>query len=156
MERRKLVTIILAMLASLSVMASFLYAEEEETAPYSLFQSPQAAFFIENTDEVLILDVRSETAYKRAHLENAVHIYLHDDDFIREVSRLDSSRPILVYDSLSPPTRWTFPVLRNAGFAQIIYMRDGFTGWRRNGLPVERGTTVETFDFSARGVNRGR
>ncbi|WP_306250842.1 rhodanese-like domain-containing protein [Parvularcula sp. IMCC14364] len=157
MLRQNVLLIMTALCSAMVCLTGVSRADElEETATYSLFQSPQAAFFIEQTENVLILDVRRDDQYNAAHIEDAIHIYLHDDDFISEIGRLDSTRPILVYDNISPPTEWTFPVLRNAGFEQIIYIRDGFSGWRRNGLPIETGTTVETFDFSAQGISRGR
>ncbi len=129
--------------------------QDDNLAPpgYSIIASGNAALLVKRTENILILDVRSATAYERGHIKDAVNLDLAEQDFERQLNKLDSTKPILVYSDIDPPTNETHSVLHSAGFDTIIYLRDGFRGWQLNSLPIETGGEPFRFDSSARGID---
>ena len=121
---------------------------------FSLLQAREAAFFIQNHYNVLILDVRSKAAFERGHIADAQHIDEAEEDFSAEVARLDFSRPIIVYDHIGPPRGAVYHGLKAAGFRQIIFLRYGYRDWQQSDLPVETGPEETPFDISSRGLQR--
>jgi hydroxyacylglutathione hydrolase len=85
---------------------------------------------------VTVLDVREREEWEAGHIAGAVHIPLgHLTDRVAELER---DRPVVLHCESGGRSSIGASVLRAHGFTNVVNLSDGFTGWQRRGLPVER------------------
>ena len=86
-----------------------------------------------------ILDVRTPAEYAAGHLRGAVNIPFNEVG--RRATELASlrERPLIVYCGHGPRAWMAGVVLRRHGFRHIRFLSGHMAGWRRAGLPEERG-----------------
>jgi len=88
-------------------------------------------------DAPIVLDVRTSAEYQMGHIPGAVN--LEDRQFpyrIEELKQL-ADREIVVYCQVGPRARWVEGYLRQNGFTNVKHLVGDFSGWARNGNPVE-------------------
>jgi thioredoxin 1 len=91
-----------------------------------------------NTDASILLDVRTEGEYKRGHLQGALNCNINGAAFDQEVSKLDTSKVVLVYCGSGVRSAKAATALRNMGFSRVIDMEGGITAWKQADLPVQQ------------------
>jgi hydroxyacylglutathione hydrolase len=85
---------------------------------------------------VTVLDVRERGEWEAGHIAGAVNVPLgHLTDRVAELER---DRPLVLHCQSGGRSSVAASVLRAHGFSNVINLSDGFTGWQRRGLPVER------------------
>jgi hydroxyacylglutathione hydrolase len=85
---------------------------------------------------VTVLDVRERGEWEAGHIAGAVNVPLgHLTDRVAELER---ERPLVLHCQSGGRSSVAASVLRAHGFSNVINLADGFTGWQRRGLPVER------------------
>ena len=85
-----------------------------------------------------ILDVRTTEEYNECHLENAKNINWNSEDFVKNVEKLDKSKPILVYCKLGGRSAKASDKLVELGFKNIINLEGGIINWTNSGLPTKK------------------
>jgi hydroxyacylglutathione hydrolase len=84
----------------------------------------------------VVVDVRERAEWDAGHIAGAVHVPLgHLTDRIGELER---DRPVVLHCQTGGRSSVAASVLRAHGFTNVINLSDGFAGWQRRGLPVER------------------
>ena len=86
---------------------------------------------------VSLVDVRSASEYKQAHLSGAVHIplgYLAD-----RVAELPTDRPIVVQCQSGARSSIAASLLERLGRREVINLTGGLVAWQAAGLPVVSG-----------------
>ncbi|MCF7813706.1 MAG: rhodanese-like domain-containing protein [Candidatus Cloacimonetes bacterium] len=78
---------------------------------------------ISNKD-FIILDLRSKAAFQKKHIQNAVHLDYHADDFDDNLENLDISKTYLIYCDGNAKANITSEMLQDLG-AKNIYKLDG-------------------------------
>ena len=88
-------------------------------------------------DAPIILDVRSPWEYSAGHIPGAYH--LEDRQLPNRIEELLQlkDREIVVYCEVGPRARWVEGLLKQEGFTNVKHLMGDFSGWRRNGNPVE-------------------
>jgi len=76
----------------------------------------------------VILDVRDEAAYKKAHIPGAVHIPLKELGY--KLARLDKTKDIVVYCDVGLRSKVACRVLINAGFRDVCNLTGGLKAWK--------------------------
>ncbi len=89
----------------------------------------EAMVLIENTPDLLILDVRTPEEWKLGAIEGATKLNFHDADFADKVSQLEKNRPMLVYCKAGGRSAKSTTVLENAGFKSIYNMLGGYDAY---------------------------
>ena len=86
-----------------------------------------------------ILDVRTPAEYAAGHVRGATNIPFNEVG--RRASELAvlCERPLIVYCGHGPRAWMAGVVLRRHGFRHIRFLGGHMAGWRRAGLPEERG-----------------
>jgi rhodanese-related sulfurtransferase len=86
-----------------------------------------------------ILDVRTPAEYAAGHVRGATNIPFNEVG--RRATELASlrERPLIVYCGHGPRAWMAGVVLRRHGFRHIRFLGGHMAGWRRAGLPEERG-----------------
>ena len=88
-------------------------------------------------DAPIVLDVRSPWEYQAGHVPGAYNLEDRQVPYrIEELKQL-KDREIVVYCEVGPRARWVEGLLRQEGFTNVKHLIGDFSGWRRNGNPVE-------------------
>lgn len=88
--------------------------------------------------EVHLIDVRTPNEYNQGHLMNATLIDFMQSDFKEKISKLDKSKPIIVYCAVGGRSQQSLSILESAGFTEIYDLKRGIRGWLSEGLPVTK------------------
>jgi rhodanese-related sulfurtransferase len=106
--------------------------------------SPQQAFALieenKNNPDFVIIDVRPQSMYSVAHIENAINIFLSTrdmDSFRRELGKLDKGKTYLTYcpDGCGRAAN----EMKSLGFERVYDIQGGITRWLTEGFPVVEG-----------------
>ncbi|MDP8269578.1 MAG: DUF1573 domain-containing protein [Candidatus Tenebribacter davisii] len=90
----------------------------------------------ENSDDLVILDVRTPKEYENGCLEEALNFDFLDKNFYRTIQLLDRSRIYLVYCKSGIRSEEAIEIMSNLGFENIFHMSEGMDGWKNNRLKV--------------------
>ncbi|MBO4368696.1 MAG: rhodanese-like domain-containing protein [Desulfovibrio sp.] len=93
---------------------------------------------IEKSAELRVLDVRTKREYEEGHLPGAININIADQNFPEMLQRFDTDAPILVYCRSGRRSKLAVRILETMGFSRILHMKDGWIGWEKLRLPVDR------------------
>jgi rhodanese-related sulfurtransferase len=127
-------TILIAMLLSTFVIAQPALANPLPSSESITVQ--QAEHMIKTNKNIVILDVRNETEYAVAHLDNAIWIPLHElENRIDELSDKQSSL-VLVYCGVGGRSVTACQILKDHGFTKVYNMMGGITEWMNANYPV--------------------
>ena len=87
----------------------------------------------------LLLDVRTVAEFSHGHIPGAVNVDIRQ--LQRALPRLSDYRynEVIVYCETGSRARSAIPILRDAGFTQLLLADGDMSGWRRARLPAERG-----------------
>jgi thioredoxin 1 len=93
------------------------------------------------TAKAQLIDVRTPEEYTSGHLRNAVNIDYNSGDFEDLLSKLDKSKPVLVYCLSGGRSSHAANKMQNMGFTQVYNMDGGIMKWNGAGKPIEKGST---------------
>lgn len=92
---------------------------------------------MDGEDAPIVLDVRSPWEYQAGHVPGAYNLEDRQVPYrIDELKQL-KDREIVVYCEVGPRARWVEGYLKQEGFTKVKHLVGDFSGWRRNGNPVE-------------------
>ncbi|MBP6574926.1 MAG: rhodanese-like domain-containing protein [Flavobacteriales bacterium] len=98
--------------------------------------TPQEFAALADKDNFILLDVRTPEEWNAGRMKDAVHIDWYADDFTARVSKLDKSKPVLVYCASGGRSSEAQDAMRDLGFKQVVNLDGGMKAWRAAGLPV--------------------
>lgn len=81
-----------------------------------------------NLDNTQLIDLRSMNEFESGHIENAQNI-VYDEDFVRNISRLDKTQPVAVYCRTGGRSEKCARILKEAGFEKIYDLEGGYEAW---------------------------
>ena len=84
-----------------------------------------------------IIDVRTPEEYVTGHLENAMLLDYHADDFKTRLGRLDRNQPYYVYCESGYRSKKTLEIMKIAGFEDVYGLDGGMVAWRKAGSENE-------------------
>lgn len=82
-----------------------------------------------------IIDVRSSEEFEGGHILNAQNFEWNGNDFDKQISTLDQSKPVLVYCLSGGRSSSAAKKMRNDGFKEVYELDGGIMQWRNNNLP---------------------
>lgn len=89
-------------------------------------------------DDVQVVDVRTAEEYQSGHIEDAVNIDVQKNDFKTKVSKLDKSKPVLVYCRSGKRSEKAATTLESMGFKRIVNLEGGMLAWEEEDKPVKK------------------
>ena len=89
---------------------------------------------LNSTNDIFLLDVRTEEEYDEGHLDNSVLIPLQELEL--RLNEIPKDKPILVYCRSGNRSRQAAKILIDNGFLEIYNMTGGITDWQEKGYPV--------------------
>lgn len=86
---------------------------------------------------VQLIDVRTQAEYTEGHLPNAQNINFFDDDFEKQLGKLDKNKPICVYCKSGGRSAKAAKILREKGFKAVYNLDGGIIKWQKEGLEID-------------------
>ena len=100
--------------------------------------SPVRATELINRENAVIVDVRSESDFKKGHIINAIHIPA--GQMVNQMNKLNKykSKPIIVSCRSGSTSQLSCNQLRSGGFDQVFNLQGGILAWESANLPVTK------------------
>jgi rhodanese-related sulfurtransferase len=94
--------------------------------------------------QIQLLDVRTASEFRSGYIKNALQANWNDrTEFEKRIAALDKNKPVYIYCLSGPRSSAAAGWLRNKGFVNVVELAGGFSGWKRQGKPVEGMTDVK-------------
>ena len=102
--------------------------------------NPEEAFELiianNNTDSLVILDVRTPKEYDETHIENSQNINFNSKTFKPEIEKLDKNKEYIVYCHSGRRSSNAMKIMEKSGFTDIKNISGGISKWKKNNLPL--------------------
>ena len=119
----------------------FVGCKSEPVVSHSVGINPHAAKdLMLQSEDVVVLDVRTPREFSRGHINKAVNISIHDPRFPQLVSTLDRAKTYIIHCAINPPggrVDKSIDVMTELGFENLLSLDGGYRAWQRAGLPVQ-------------------
>lgn len=89
-----------------------------------------------------IIDVRTPEEYSKGHLQNAKNLNINGDDFEKQISSIDKTKPVFVYCLSGGRSSAAAKQMRSEGFKEVYELSGGIMKWRSENLPEETGNAI--------------
>lgn len=90
------------------------------------------------SNHVQLIDVRTPAEYQEGHIENAVNMNVNQEDFNANLSKLDKTKPVLVYCKSGKRSANAAEIMKKAGFTKIMDFEGGILAWEEAKLPIKK------------------
>lgn len=87
----------------------------------------------------VVLDLRTGQEIEKGKIRGAVVIDFYRNDFESALSRLDRSKPYLLYCAGGGRSAKAGNLMKRLGFKTIYNLESGYDDWVKSGMPVEVG-----------------
>ncbi len=91
---------------------------------------------------IQLVDVRTPGEYEGGHLNNAKNINFKSDNFTEQISKLDKTKPVMVYCLSGGRSAAAAKQMQDMGFVEIYNMDGGIMKWRNSGKPLVQGVAA--------------
>ena len=92
--------------------------------------------------QALLLDVRTSGEFGGGHLPKAKNIDFRSEGFVKEIDKLDKSKPVLIYCLSGGRSAQAAELMRAKGF-QVTELKGGYLKWTTKLMPLEGVPTVK-------------
>ncbi len=96
-----------------------------------------------NSQDVIILDVRTPQEVAQGHIEGCSMINYLDESFLDKLSLVNKSKTICVYCKSGGRSNKACKILQEKGFNKIYQLEGGIMAWENEGLPVTESTATK-------------
>lgn len=98
--------------------------------------SPQTLVTLMNHEGAVVLDLRTQEAFKEGHIIHALNIPAKTlESNIKKLIKYKNSPIVIVNDNDQVPTR-IMTQLKQQGFQKLHILSGGLTAWNKAGLPL--------------------
>jgi rhodanese-related sulfurtransferase len=98
--------------------------------------TPEEMQAILETEDMQLVDVRTPKEYKEGHIKNSQNIDYNSPTFDEDISKLDKTKPVILYCKSGKRSAKCSEKLIKAGFEKIYELEGGITEWKFKGLEV--------------------
>ncbi|MEM9132131.1 MAG: rhodanese-like domain-containing protein [Actinomycetota bacterium] len=95
-----------------------------------------AALLADPPEDLVVLDVRTPEEFDEAHIDGAVMLDFHREDFADALADLDPDVPYLLYCRSGNRSGQTAALMEQLGFTDVADVDGGILSWTDAGLPV--------------------
>ena len=79
--------------------------------------------------DVQLIDVRTPNEYRNGFIANAENINFKSKNFLSQISKLDKSKPVLLYCSAGGRSAKASIIFDSLGFKEIYDLKGGYLSW---------------------------
>jgi rhodanese-related sulfurtransferase len=87
------------------------------------------------SDQLVVLDVRSQKEFDAGHLDNVQHVNYHEPDFRDKLNALDKQKTYLVYCHSGGRSGEALEIMKSQGFREVYNMLGGHSKWSQEEGP---------------------
>ncbi len=87
--------------------------------------------YISQNPDVLIVDVRTAGEYAGGKIGNAINIDFNSNSFQDEISKLDKTKPVLIYCQAGGRSSKALSMMKNMGFTTVLELEGGYGSWKK-------------------------
>ncbi len=91
---------------------------------------------VDNSEEIILLDVRDREEYETGHIPGAINISRGSLDFKVHLIVSDKNKKIIVYCGLDLRSPLATKSMNDLGYKKAINMIGGLKAWKEAGYPV--------------------
>jgi len=91
-----------------------------------------------DTNNTVVLDVRTKKEYSEGHIPGSVLIDFNSDDFDKQVAKLDKNKTYLVHCAAGGRSSRACKKMDQLGFSKLYNLEGGMGAWEKAGKPVEK------------------
>ncbi|MEZ4791930.1 MAG: rhodanese-like domain-containing protein [Gelidibacter sp.] len=99
--------------------------------------TPEEMQTLLETKDVQLVDVRTPEEHKEGFIEHSQNIDFNSPTFDEDISKLDKTKPVILYCKSGGRSSKCGEKLLKAGFVQVYDLEGGITEWKFKGLEVE-------------------
>ncbi|MBK5284733.1 MAG: thioredoxin [Bacteroidia bacterium] len=85
--------------------------------------------------EAAVVDVRTPGEFSKGHLKDALNCDWNSDDFNRQISAVEKTKPVFVYCMSGARSAAAASKMRADGFSEVYELKGGILKWRSANLP---------------------
>lgn len=126
----------LSVIFSIVVLSIAFSCTQEPKGEIKLVTPDEMQSLIESRD-VQLVDVRTEEEFNMGYIENAQNINFNSPTFDEDVSKLDKTKPVILYCKSGGRSAKCSKKLLEAGFVQIYELEGGITQWKFKGFDIK-------------------
>ena len=93
--------------------------------------SSEAAQLIHDTNELLIIDVRTPIEYDSTAIQNAMNIDVKSHNFQENIQKIDKTKPILVYCRSGRRSLMAMNTMHQLGFSEVYNLLGGIIAFKK-------------------------
>lgn len=109
----------------------FLYISfKQDTGNFQNINGDDAKKLIENTDNIVVLDVRTPGEIKNGKIKGAKELNVTSPKFIKGLDDLDTSKTYLVYCRSGSRSKNACRVMGKKGFEKLYNLDGGYMNWK--------------------------
>lgn len=127
---RRAISLIVLGICALCINTAFAEFNAQEVT------AVEAAEILKQNPDIRILDVRTGFEYRRGHLKGSINLNYYSLSFEDHLAQLDKDITWLVHCRTGVRSSKTIPLMKEAGFTNVIDVSDGIVGWQNAGLPL--------------------
>lgn len=109
----------------------------EETKGDIKLVTPEEMQTLLESKDVQLVDVRTPQEYEEGFIENSQNIDFNSPTFDEDVTKLDKSKPVILYCKAGGRSAKCAEKLQKAGFVKIYDLDGGITQWQFQGFEVK-------------------
>lgn len=111
-------------------------ARADRTLEKRNLNAEQADKLIREKQEITILDVRTPEEYAAGHIDKALNINYYDQNFKKDVTRLEKRKTYLIYCASGNRSSKAREILIQIGMTNLYHLDGGFKAWQKASLSV--------------------
>lgn len=117
----------------IGVNTSQIVSQEVEQV-VQLITVDELAMHMENSSELLLLDVRTKEEFEEGHLPGAQNMDFLSDEFLIQVEQLPKDQAVFIYCRSGNRSAKAANLMHEAGFRQIYDLEGGYLKWEKEKL----------------------
>jgi rhodanese-related sulfurtransferase len=127
----------LLFILSFVILTTTLSCKEKATISEVQVVSSEEMQTLLEMDDVQLVDVRTPEEYKEGYIDKSQNIDFQSPTFLEDISKLDKSKPVLVYCRSGGRSARCAEKLKEAGFIKIYDLEGGISKWKHEGFDVK-------------------
>lgn len=144
------------MYRSAIILFSFILVWGCQSQPLSHQLLDANAFYerLNQSNDAIILDVRTPEEFQQGHLKNALNINYYDADFNTKISEFSKEKPVFVYCLSGGRSRAAAQQLTKNGFLNVYELNGGIMAWKKQQLPLASTNAKSNSSFTLNDYNQ--
>jgi len=119
------------------LLVIFIYEQYEQKArPKAV--SPEALVLMMNRDEVTVIDIRPEAAYRDGHIIQAIHAPVGEFTQNKKMNTY-KNKPLVLVCTKGITAQTLATQLKPLGFEHVTVLSGGISAWQQANLPLVKG-----------------